>query len=96
MTNVTDGQDTDTTTQTADEPEVAAGPAFDLRKDPIPSFSELLALRGEVFAKRTRLESFRKAVETLGTSGEEGRRKGLGLWMLLPIPHRDWHPDLAR
>lgn len=79
MTQPTSGQDSNTTTF-ADEG--AASGTFDLRKDPIPSFSELLALRGQVFGKRLRLESFRRTVESLGASGEEGRRKGLGLWML--------------
>jgi len=79
MTQPNPGQDS-TATSVAE----AAAPAgsFDLRKDPIPSFSELLALRGQVFGKRTRLEAFRRTVESLGNSGEEGRRKGLGLWML--------------
>lgn len=79
MTYPTSGQDSNSTTY-ADEG--GSAPAFDLRKDPIPSFSELLTLRGQVFSKRTRLESFRRTVEALGGSGEEGRRKGLGLWML--------------
>ena len=34
--------------------EVDTGPVFDLRGDPIPSFSELLQLRGQVFGKRRR------------------------------------------
>jgi DNA-directed RNA polymerase subunit alpha len=79
MTHPTSGQDSNTTTY-ADEG--GSPDAFDLRKDPIQSFSELLGLRGQVFGKRARLESFRRTVESLGTSGEEGRRKGLGLWML--------------
>lgn len=79
MTQSTNGQDS-TATSVADES--APSGSFDLRKDPIPSFSELLNLRGQVYGRRTRLESFRRTVESLGTSGEEGRRKGLGLWML--------------
>lgn len=79
MMHPTSGQDSTSTTY-ADEG--SASGSFDLRKDPIPSFSELLALRGQVFGKRGRLEGFRRTVEALGTTGEEGRRRGLGLWML--------------
>ncbi|HVS18466.1 MAG TPA: hypothetical protein VMT18_07695, partial [Planctomycetota bacterium] len=78
MTQSTHGQDSTATTFAADAP----SGGFDLRKDTIESFSELLALRAQVFGKRLRLETFRRTVESLGNSGEEGRRKGLGLWML--------------
>jgi DNA-directed RNA polymerase subunit alpha len=54
---------------------------FDITTSPIPSFGALQAARAEVWANRHALESFRNKVKALGTSGEEGRRRGLGLWM---------------
>ena len=38
--------------------------------------------RSKVFSRRERRESFRRQVDALSDSGEAGRRKGLGLWML--------------
>lgn len=63
------------------EPEPEPTP-FDLANDPIPSFSELLHARGLVFRTRRSVEAFRPTVEVLDAAGEQGRRKGLGLWML--------------
>lgn len=57
-------------------------PPFDLRKDQIPSFSSLQQARAGVFLRRSVVESFRRGVEAMSDEGEEGRRKGLGLWML--------------
>lgn len=55
---------------------------FDITTSPIPSFGALQGARSEVWADRHARESFQNRVAALGTSGEEGRRKGLGLWML--------------
>jgi len=55
---------------------------FDIQSSAIPSFATLVASRAEVFHRRQALESFKNRVAALGDTGEEGRRKGLGLWML--------------
>lgn len=55
---------------------------FDITTTPIPSFGALQAARAEVWENRHTLESFQNRVKALGTSGDEGRRRGLGLWML--------------
>ena len=68
--------------QTATLPQAAQAPDFDLKSSPIPSFHSLLEARADVFRRRRSVESFRAAVEALQGSGDEGRRKGLGQWML--------------
>jgi DNA-directed RNA polymerase subunit alpha len=76
-----------TATQTLEAPsELHADPGFDLTKEPIPSFASLQQARASVFRKRRSIDSFRSVVEGLATTGEEGRRKGLGLWMLGRLP----------
>ena len=55
---------------------------FDLKSAPIPSFHSLQEARAQVFRHRQHVKSFRNTVEAMGTDGDEGRRKGLGLWML--------------
>jgi len=55
---------------------------FDLKSSPIPSFHSLQEARAAVFRSRRTVGAFRGVVDALGTSGDEGRRKGLGLWML--------------
>ncbi len=60
--------------------------AFDLRTAPIPNFTTLVFARCDVFRTRRSLESFTREVESLGTSGDEGRRRGLGLWMIGRYP----------
>jgi len=57
-------------------------PTFDLANDPVPSFATLQQERSGVFSRRRAYESFSNSVERLGREGEEGRRRGLGLWML--------------
>ncbi|MDP6988110.1 MAG: DNA-directed RNA polymerase subunit alpha C-terminal domain-containing protein [Planctomycetota bacterium] len=61
--------------------EAAADPV-DLANDPIPSFASLQAARGTVFRTRRSLDSFGMQIDALGREGEEGRRRGLGLWMV--------------
>ena len=55
---------------------------FDLTTDDIPSFGALQQERAKIFSRHTTLHSFRSMVEALPDSGDEGRRKGLGLWLL--------------
>lgn len=58
------------------------GSDFQLATAPIPSFAALVQERAKVFGDHTHLESFRGQVEALGDAGEEGRRRGLGLWLV--------------
>jgi DNA-directed RNA polymerase subunit alpha len=60
----------------------ADSPTFDIKTSSIPSFAALQASRAEIFGTRRHLESFRNKVTTLGDQADEGRRKGLALWML--------------
>jgi len=55
---------------------------FDITTSPIQSFGALQSARTEVWANRHALESFQNRVKVLPPAGDEGRRKGLGLWML--------------
>ncbi len=55
---------------------------FDIKTSPISSFAALCAARAEVFHGRHSLEGFRNEVAALTEQGDEGRRKGLGQWML--------------
>ena len=55
---------------------------FDIRSIDNPSFTALLNGRSEVFRNPREVEAFRSAVSTLGADGDEGRRKGLGYWVL--------------
>jgi DNA-directed RNA polymerase subunit alpha len=57
-------------------------PVFDLANDPVPSFATLQQERSGVYSRRRAYESFSNSVGRLGQEGEEGRRRGLGLWML--------------
>ena len=63
-------------------PEAPSQPIFDIARDPIQSFAALLVERSKIFERRQAYESFERSVESLAESGEEGRRKGLGLWIL--------------
>jgi DNA-directed RNA polymerase subunit alpha len=71
-----------------------AEPAFDLRTAPIPSFGALQQARSSVFRTLRARETFGRLVDSLGREGEEGRRKGLGLWML--GRYRDAAEQLAK
>lgn len=79
-----------------DEPEVsqvtpAAAPTalaeesdtldFDIKTAAIPSFQALHQARAAVFRNVRTLEGFKRVVENLSDAGDEGRRKGLGLWI---------------
>ena len=48
----------------------------------IPSFRALRDARSLVFETKQNLEAFEGKVAALGESGEEGRRRGLGAWVL--------------
>jgi DNA-directed RNA polymerase subunit alpha len=61
---------------------VEATTGFDLKTSPIPSFAALQSARAEVFARRYSVTSFTNKVEALSDQGDEGRRKGLGSWMV--------------
>ncbi|HTF89083.1 MAG TPA: DNA-directed RNA polymerase subunit alpha C-terminal domain-containing protein [Planctomycetota bacterium] len=73
---------TPTTTEASETISEAQEPSFDLRKAAIPSFGALQQARAQVFASRRGRDAFAREVESLTASGEEGRRKGLGLWMI--------------
>ena len=74
--------------QELQEPALSPGAAapvvqtVDLRNDPIPSIASLQTARGTVFQNRRSLDSFGLQIDALGNEGEEGRRRGLGLWMV--------------
>jgi DNA-directed RNA polymerase subunit alpha len=71
------------TTQSLSTPAKSApAESFDLATGAIPSFGVLVSLRADVFSRRQSVDSLRAQVERLGEDGEQGRRKGLGLWML--------------
>jgi len=55
---------------------------FDLKTAEIPSFNSLQEARREVFSSRKALDSFRRMIQSMSESGEEGRRRGLGAWMI--------------
>ena len=55
---------------------------FDILDDEIPSFGALLAARPSVFENPKTFENFSRKVDGLESTGETGRRRGLGLWML--------------
>ena len=59
-----------------------SSPGFDLLGVENPSFAVLEEGRAAVYGNPGRLRAFRSRVEGLKTTGEEGRRKGLGLWMI--------------
>jgi len=55
---------------------------FDLAQDEITSFQVLQQERANVFGRKEDHQSFRNALERLSDEGDEGRRKGLGYWMV--------------
>jgi DNA-directed RNA polymerase subunit alpha len=55
---------------------------MEIATDEIASFGVLLQARPGVFETTRSFDGFTRKVEALGTDGEEGRRRGLGLWML--------------
>jgi DNA-directed RNA polymerase subunit alpha len=56
-------------------------PAFDLEKEAL-SFAALEAGRTSIYESMDAKQSFRNKVEAMPTSGDLGRRRGLGLWIL--------------
>jgi DNA-directed RNA polymerase subunit alpha len=56
-------------------------PGFDILTSPIPNFGTLVSERARIFTRHRNLDSFRRRLSSLPDQGEEGRRKGLGLWM---------------
>ncbi len=63
------------------EPEEQFDPAFDLEREGL-SFAALEAGRVSVYETMDTKHRFRTQVEAMPTTGEPGRRRGLGLWML--------------
>ena len=63
-------------------PPADTSPGFDLLGVENPSFAMLEDGRAQVYGTPQRLRAFRSQVEGLKPTGEEGRRKGLGLWMI--------------
>ncbi len=61
---------------------VETAPLLDLAGDEIPSFRVLRDARSTVFKKPANHDVFRSKVEALAETGEQGRRRGLGHWML--------------
>ena len=74
------------TTQTAQATGMPQGQpeskSFDIARDPIPSFGALLQYRAQIWADRRTREAFARSVEALDESGDSGRRKGLGRWLV--------------
>ena len=64
-----------------EEPEIVI-PRFDILTEEIPSFASLQQARATVFKHYRGMQTFADNLEKVGTTGEEGRRRGLGLWML--------------
>jgi DNA-directed RNA polymerase subunit alpha len=62
--------------------EVREDPGFDLATKDSLTFTDLERGRQSVFRTISGRDSFRNVVDDLPATGEEGRRKGLGLWML--------------
>lgn len=60
----------------------ATSEAFDLKSASIPNFTTLVQARSTVFRSRSAVDSFSRMVDGLSNAGEEGRRKGLGQWMV--------------
>jgi DNA-directed RNA polymerase subunit alpha len=63
-------------------PPEPTGPQYDISAAENLSFAALQAARAQVFETPMRAQSFRRTLDALGASGEPGRRKGLGLWIL--------------
>lgn len=82
----TEATDVDLPSQTEEtvpqEEAVDTTPTFDLRSTNPLSFAVLEESRAMVYDSAHHLESFKRQVDGMSTSGEEGRRRGLGQWML--------------
>jgi DNA-directed RNA polymerase subunit alpha len=70
---------TDATLETEAAPEV---PAFDLLGLEKPSFAAIQSARTAVLHDPRSRQAFERQVNALPNVGEEGRRRGLGLWIL--------------
>ncbi|MCB9916491.1 MAG: RNA polymerase subunit sigma [Planctomycetes bacterium] len=55
---------------------------FDITSSPIQSFTALQEARKAVFATGRSVDAFRRKVDALGDSGDQGLRRGVGAWML--------------
>jgi DNA-directed RNA polymerase subunit alpha len=61
---------------------VHEAPTFDLVGVQNPSFAVLEDGRAQVYSSPAQLRAFRDRVQGLKTTGEDGRRKGFGMWMI--------------
>ncbi|MEM1449316.1 MAG: DNA-directed RNA polymerase subunit alpha C-terminal domain-containing protein [Planctomycetota bacterium] len=64
------------------QPSVSGHPQLDIARDEIPAFGTLQAARPGVYETNRSYDTFSRTVEAMSTAGEEGRRRGLGFWML--------------
>lgn len=66
------------------EPEPEPDPVFefDIEQDEIPSFGQLLAVRAPLYANQRAHDVFSRTIEAMDKSGDAGRRRGLGFWLL--------------
>ena len=71
-----------TTTESAPSIPAVQEASFDITKAQIPSFGALQQARAQVFSTRKSKDAFAREVLAMSSAGEEGRRKGLGLWMI--------------
>ncbi len=71
-----------TTTELSPTIQDVQEPSFDITKAAIPSFGALQQARAQVFSTRKSKDAFAREVAAMSASGEEGRRKGLGQWMV--------------
>ncbi len=67
---------------TEEPPATLYVPHFDLRTAESLSFATLEQARQSVYRTPDRREAFERSVDGLATTGEEGRRRGLGRWVL--------------
>jgi DNA-directed RNA polymerase subunit alpha len=66
----------------APEPQRMPEPRFDIRSVESLSFAALERARSAVFRDSSARDAFRRQLEALPESGEEGRRRALGWWVL--------------
>jgi len=79
--SVSYGGDDDDSMVVASESDAGA-PVIDIKSDDIPSFGALQAARPAIYGSARKYQRFSDDVKELGNAGDEGRRRGLGLWLL--------------
>ncbi|MEX1026261.1 MAG: DNA-directed RNA polymerase subunit alpha C-terminal domain-containing protein [Planctomycetota bacterium] len=84
-TDATDTADANASVPAAEQQPVApepAAPTFDLRTEEPLSFATLENARAEIYDTPQHHQAFTRMVMDMPKTGEEGRRRGLGLWVL--------------